>query len=580
MTFLSGFAEGFTNERNRRLDREAQKEDIAFKYKFDALREKKTKWEEKKAKESQMAKQAAMVAEAVGDREFAGVAMEHLSAGVSFDSLLEDARKGKFQRDPNATNTKTVDVASTAMPSYDSLMETTKPTTAMPEGVEMSENQEVAPKRKWYEPTPIDEKVDARIDEIDPEIRKASKEYDSFTPKPVDTGGWLYKDDTKVKVGTPAEALFELDQARIDGDPAKIKVAQMKVAAHTAVARLTRVVKPDEGDYAIVDENGNLESFFIGRLDIDPDNPGQERVFNVSDGNPSLVTTRFKKISPEVMKEYSKVSASVGDRVEKYTLKTAAYAKALDTVSQIDQVLARNPQAAKKVSEVAVIVRSVGQEVEGLFSIIQNQTEEGKQSLEQGNLEGAEASAKAIEDSVTGLLSKPNRTLAEDAVLLEGLRVSQAFQLAAANGQTGQGVSTKDYENFYKMGGGTDKDSIRKAALSNLTQIFTGIESERIQLDSNPEIKSLDKRLGFKSGLRAPRIGDMLIEQGRENLLKINKEVTDIYQANSNDANRAAQADGTLKPTEVKTINSKEDYDNLPSGAKYIAPDGKERVKK
>lgn len=110
--FAKGFATGFINERNRRLETEKSQDEITLRYQLEALSKKKSEWEEQQKKDSETIETAKAIGEQVGDPEFAPKAAKLLQRGIyTPQQILEEYERGGFRRKP--TKDATVEVPNT-----------------------------------------------------------------------------------------------------------------------------------------------------------------------------------------------------------------------------------------------------------------------------------------------------------------------------------------------------------------------------------------------------------------------------------------------------------------------------------
>ena len=104
MSFLEGFAQGFTQERNRRLEKEQRNEELKLQYAMPELMKRKGEWEAKKQEEKDMSDNATMLANQAGDPSFYNAAMQELKAKVPVTTIQERIQKGHYvQKKKDAT---------------------------------------------------------------------------------------------------------------------------------------------------------------------------------------------------------------------------------------------------------------------------------------------------------------------------------------------------------------------------------------------------------------------------------------------------------------------------------------------
>jgi hypothetical protein len=98
MSFLEGFAQGFTQERNRRLEKEQRNEELKLQYAMPELMKRKGEWEAQKEKDKSYSQQATTLAQQVGDPSFVSAAMQELKNGVPYQTMQERIAKGHYAK--------------------------------------------------------------------------------------------------------------------------------------------------------------------------------------------------------------------------------------------------------------------------------------------------------------------------------------------------------------------------------------------------------------------------------------------------------------------------------------------------
>lgn len=491
MTFLEGFAQGYGDASKARLEREAQKEDTQFRYGMDFLVKQREKRDEKKLKETEMANQSKIIAQQVGDPDFAPTAMQHLKLGTAPDKLIENYTKGNFKKNPKfVAPTTTIKVPTGVEPEYDTYGENFLPN------------------------------VKKQIDELDPTLRKVPREQEDLSTLNSEQSQYLYQNPEEVKIGPYEQASYELELAIKNKDPVKIADAKLKISAHENALTRKAVIeakaqKKNVVPYVMLDDNGEIISRFAGEKVIDAD--GAEVLKNVSNnqvdgsGNPVNLdvlaqqgkVVEFSEKDAEklfdLQNRYGKQSADFNNARDKFT-------GALTTIKTIDGILTAHPEVTTMSSDAAVFVKSLQDEAGAAYSMIANEQNEIDSMIENGVTDGLGGKIAELEESTKEFsdkfMAQANTDIALAKALYEGQRKLLSYQMAGANGISGAGMSKKDQENFYDTtGGNKSAPEVMEAIKQTSYSVYNVLKSSRDTLNQNKEVEAFEGWTHVKTGL-------------------------------------------------------------------------------
>lgn len=581
MTFLSGFAESFNATRNARLEREAQQEDMMFKYKMDSLVKMREKREAKSAKETELAGQAKMLAGQFGDDNFATTAMQELKLGVSPETIQERIGKGYYQKNPDyKAPTQTLKVpAGVSQVQYDTGMDS------------------VDPKQK--------KQVDAinkRIDTIDPTLRgETITNKEEITSTTDGKGAYVFKPTNEIKIGDMNDSMWALYQAKQSGDPERIRNAEAQV-------EINRRVETERTMMQARANGKNVDTYFSINPDgtLGPQLPGEVRedgLYNVADPmNPQKVSGPVRRMSDDDVKRYNSLVDDFGKASKDYNGNAESFVSALHASQQMTQILHNDPQAATLASKGLGLIESLSGEAQAGYKAILGIEQKISQKTASGKIDGIEKDimdhAKAVDEFLKngGVLSDANQAKAINAAKYNSLRMQTAYQIAQATSTDGK-VSNQDLANALEIiGNSSDPKQILPALNAQMQGAFLKLQSSQATLNRNPAVDDFEKRYGVKTGLKGKRIGDIImgtelpIDQKKvlmQYLGGITREYAtgqadtfnsvreqQIQQPQAGYQDKAVKSDAA--PVEIK---SKDDFDKLPSGTKFRAPDGSIRRK-
>lgn len=512
--FLSGFAEGFVTERRRTIERQQDLDDQSFQYRMKYLTDQREKRDAKKVKETEWSRQAKDLAAQYGDPEAASSFYKELANGISYETQQKRIVEGSIQRNTNYVKpTQTVKV---------------------PSAVSME------PLDAQF---PTNERVDKRIDSIDPTLRIAQPETDNEFSTLADTpdSQFVYKPANQMEVGDLDQAQYELMIAEQNKDePAKAS-ARLKIRAiELAETRKAQIKARAEGKssrtYVMRDpKTGKVMSTFTGEIREDGNlwNTSNPQV----DGNGntgSIVTAeqmgQVVEISENATKEWIDLEKNFGKKSADLHEGSANFVGAMNSSKKILEILDRNPTVVSRAADAVEFARDLQGDVRAAYEIIVGKQTEIKTAMDNGDTDTARTLiaqyAGDVNDLIeraeqnSGLLSADNQKLASDKAIYDSLKTLLTFQMASANGVSGAKMSDKDFMLFEQIIGGRKRnaDDVRMA-ISNAGQIvMTTLDAHREQINRDPSVRGFKMRNGFDPGIEVPRVGDLLVEMGREDL--------------------------------------------------------------
>jgi len=517
--FMTGFAEGYINAADKRREREADKENLQFKYRMDALTEKRTLREQQKLQEVEWTKQAKIAAERIGDPSFATEAYKQFAAGRTVEQVFTDIDSGSYSRDPNyqrpATTVKFETPKGVAPEEQGDTSYRDPAVSAQP-----SEPEGLMARGKRINQERMDSRIDERIRDVDPTLLD-----DEVETAQVDTTGeptgWVYKNKNEVELPPEGDVRLRLAKAQQTGDKSGQKEAELQLSIwNTIHAEETKRTKDAEGKntgyFFRVGSNNRVGTMFLGEVQetdegnvvFDVSNPTQEKV----------VTEDFIAVSEDGLKEYQQVAKDFGTAAKDYNVAKDEFKGALSVSADIVSILERNPEVTTLAGQGAKYLNQLEDEVKGIANVLDQQGNEIEQQIGTGNTEGLQAKIYEYEKQAQNLLSTPNKSLAQDVVEYETLRKLAAFKYAAANGVSGQGMSDRDFREFYEATGGSkNKEAVIKALQNNAASVFAVLDSARMTLDKNQQVRVFEDTYlqGKSSGLRPGFIGDDLAPRMR-----------------------------------------------------------------
>lgn len=532
--FASGFAQGFIRSREKSEDRRAEQENIMFKYKMDGLMQQKEKRTKRKEQEDEWGRQAKGLSAQMGDSEFSTVALNELKNGVSYETIQKRIAEGAYATNADyKTPTQTVKVPKAVAQPVN-----TEPSAAAP-GTLSSDEMSMAPQTPGpFAGVPVvggimergrqkraarqDERVNARIDEIDPSLRQAAEE-DSGYSYTTDSANskYQYKPKNELKIGDYADAVYKLNIAQQNKDPIALRDAQAEVRAHEMVlTRKAKIEAEAKGEnvrtYVAVGPDGKLGKQFAGVA-------RENGLYDISDPrqpNGAEVMGNFVEMNDEDMKRWNTLTDNFGKTSSDYNnIAAPAFIAAVDSAAKIDDLLTRDPGAATSTYKGIALLGRLEGEAKAAYGALTSMEDEIAVKAASGDMEGmealiakhADATMKFMDDSV---LTPGNQQKIINGGLYNSLKLSAAYQFAMAK-SSGEKMSNQDFNNEISRitGDGTENPEVVKAALrASGQEAFLRLNTVQNSLNKDPSINQFETRLGVKTGLKADRIGDKIMQ--------------------------------------------------------------------
>lgn len=546
--FLSGFAEGYLTERKRRTEREQDLEDQSFQYRMKYLTDQREKRDAKKLKEVELSKKAKSLAEMAGDPDFASTAYKELSNDVSYETLQKRIQDGMYQKNPNyVAPTKTVKV---------------------PEAVSME---------PYDSQFPANEKINKRIDAIDPTLRIPKVEDNNYTTIAQDDGNpYLFKPKEQ-KIGDYDQAQYELLKAKESNDPAAMREAETKLKAHEiALTREAAIKARAEGKsakiYIMKDKNGRMTSTFTG--EIRDGNLWNTSVPTVDGyGNTGKIVSAedmnsIQEVSPEAFEAMEKLEYEFGKQSSDLREGMSNYVGVINTSQKMISLLNQSPEVTSITASGVELARDMTEEAKIAYQVVFGKENEIKEKFKSGDMNGLEKMITEYEQDVEtlvqksskdgGIMGASNQRIASDKAIYDSLRNLLTFQMAAANGVSGAKMSDKDFDKFWDMVGGDKRDpnDVIRAIQNSSQVVLTTIDGHRQQINNHPAVKGFQVRYGFDPGVQVPRVEDLLIDMGREDLIPTFRELTGKAEMGKINAVVGAQNSAIDKTPEAGAIPS------------------------
>lgn len=576
MTFLSGFAEGYINERNRRLEEQSRKDEIKFRYKMDYLTSQRELRTKKKQEEQDLYKKASSLAQQLGDPDSTQTFFQELKNGMDYETGQKRIAEGAYVRNPN----------------YQKPAQTIKVPKAVSQTV--SYDMEGTDGPEW-------QKINSDIDAIDPTLRTATieddNEFSTVGGEGEVTSPYMFKPQNVYKIGAYKDAVYKYEKAKQSGDPVALREAELEIKVHQRVFNdealaKARIEGKDARYYVTLDENGKMTSGLVGRKEvvngetllINISNPEENDPHNELGG--SIVTQRVVELPEHGQKRLDDLTDKFTTRVQKYDAGSGSFVTAMDTATKITKLLDADPNAATFSGRGLNLINKIGEEFRAGYEIILGKDQQIQAAIESGNTEGIEAMVSEYQQEVqkftSGLLSKENRTTGENAAILQSLKIAAAYQFAVAQGVTTGKMSNQDFQNNYEQiaAAGTPTDIIN-GLRSTAAGAFTRLRATEAALNKSPDVKMFETQYGFKTGLKATRIGDLIMSgefdpEQKRILMTYLSSLEGNQKAGEQEAAASASAP---PPTEEFQFQNTDQYD-LEGASEVLKSDPSEENKK
>lgn len=592
MTFLSGFAEGFINERNKVRDRRNEVDDMQFQYRMKYLTDQREKRDKKKLEETKWAQEAKDLAAQFGNPDAAASFYKERANGVEYTTLQKRIAEGAIQENSNWTApTQKIKI---------------------PTGVSMTEE----PLDAQF---PKNERVDKMIDQADPTLRKPvqseQNEFSTLIDEP--NSQFIYKPKNEIEVGDYDDAVYQREVARKNGDIAGVEAADLKIRSHEMALTRKAFIEAREKDkgtklYVVKDSKGKmLSSPFTGEERPDgfwntsvptrDANGNRGKIVNIEEGQ------ELMEIRPDTFEVLEKLTNNFSKSAAKVNEGQSYAISALGSARGMIQILNETPEVTTDVAGAAEWARDLTAEVKTAYDLVANGEAEIDAAFAANDANAVQnliheqiKNVKDLEEramSGTGLMGPRNQRIASNKAVYRSLARLYTYQIAAANGISAAKMSDKDFTIFSEISGGEKKnrDDVLRAIQNSYVGIMNNLDAMKSPINNSREIALFKEWYGLDPGLEIPRIGQQLMdmqfegeggEERRAGLLATLKEISGKQEMGKlravSDARRNSldPAINQVEEEQPIKVTSKEEYDALPTGTVYLDPNGKKRTKK
>ncbi|AXP07719.1 hypothetical protein SmphiM6_28 [Sinorhizobium phage phiM6] len=506
-TFLSGFAKGYINERERRLDEQNRKDEIKFKYKMDTLvsqRELRTK---KKQEEEEAYNQAKALASQMGDPNAVGTFFNEIAIQkISPETLQKRIADGAYQKNENYTQpTQTIKVP-VGVQNYD---------------IPGTDGEDWAG-------------INADIDAIDPTLRVGDDGSSSVRGDNVGNSYLVYKPKDEVKFAGFAEADYAYKVALDSGDPVAIRKTKLALDSHKDIETFKAQQKAkQEGKsgqvYGVVDAKGNLIGApFVGEVDTT-----EGTMYNTSDPRgktivPIAQDQRVVAISEDQNKRRYEILQRKREDVEKYKASVGSYGAAINTQLQLEKLVQEHPNVTYAVTDLAVLAKSVQGNARAAMDLLVKQDAAVQAAFQSGDSDAIENAVSRFQTTMEdGILSQGVVDEAVAKARYNSLLTNAVYQFAAANGINGRDMSDKDVAAFKRMISEGGSDAILQNLDSINQSVLLKIMSTEKGFGKDPALQALMGEIGVTGmdSISLPRVGDMLDEVNPSGTLRMKHDL-------------------------------------------------------
>lgn len=590
--FVKGFANGFVNERNRRLQEEKETNQMTLQFRLKNLSDEQDRARAKREKAQEDLKKAKSFSEYIGDPSIASTAAKWFDGGGTWDGLLQEVQPDgslykKTQKDITV-ETRNPELDTNKGIKIPPVVANTVPVAEVPTGFEGVDKTIPVISEQ-----PVDNtfaKADEKIREIAPQLLEKQAEPD--LEKITENSEWGWRPKTvQEKFPSLAEAADNRLKAIESGDQAALAVADRQLKALSYAINLQRPEKEGMHRYAVLDNKNRFVRYFTGTPVVDPD--GKRQVRDVDTGK--YVNGTVKYIDPEDYKQIGPVTEALAKKTTDIIVKRANFVTAADTGAKMIALSSKFDLAATRVGGLTAGVKSLLEEAKAGLTLISGEGEQFFESIEgrqkslddavaKGDYESLKTQAQDMRKAVDKLMSQGIKDQAQAAVLYETYKTSLVYALAASKGETGNGLSQKDVENFRNQISGTSPETIEAQISAALSSNFRGLKAEAngINSEGSMGVKILQDKLGFDLGLGVKRMGKFIEEQYTDEngqLTPDGQAVMRLFNKIENQSNPLP--DSTFTPEDKAQQNqsvnipkiSSEEFAKIPPGTKFIAID-------
>jgi hypothetical protein len=417
---------------------------------------------------------------------------------------------------------------------------------------------------------------------------KAKKLFTSTDPN----DSWKFVPETKKEKFLPlAEAVYLRSKAQQSGDKDDFIKYDTMVKAHSYAEGLEKPQNPEIMHFAQVDPKTGALRYFNGVREVDME--GNLQIRNIR-------TNKYESgdnipISDEDYKQIGPVMSRFDERTAKFNMRRAKFTSSLESGTKMIQLAKEYDLASTKVGGWTASARSFLEELKAGVTVLggeeqafveelstgktQAQLDEAVKTAEKtGDSTQVKGMVKNLQAKIDSMMSDGIKSQAEAAVIFETYKTALTYDLAAANGETGNGLTQKDVQMFREMIYGNDPATIRRSVSSALSTVYRNLNSEATGINSDSgsmELKNLEQRLGFKLGVSVDRWGNYLQRNYEDNpqmFTEVNSLFKDVqgYSIPKNQQKLAPEVTQETAPMEIEVNGRK-----VNTGKVYTTPSGR-----
>lgn len=634
-SFVSGFAQGFLDQYNRRKDREADMEKIGLQYRLQNLQKEQDKWDEQQEKDKELSKEAKILAAQTGKPWMAQARLAYKN--MSVQEILKMYEDGHLQEvapvsqtvnipNPELAQNKRAIQADVPAGVDPTLAQQPKLRGETPDQYNAFKKNGVGPTR-YETPNPVD---DTTTNSTDPrpypstwskdeqeKMTKIDKKIEDMglgyllkkreKPEDVDTSNMNFRfvpAEKQTNLPPLDAALYDLRQAVKAGDQEKInQKTEVLQAIQDKMDMEARAKARAEGKLvktkAIYDKNGK----FLNTVPVEyneqgiPINTSTNKEFVLGEGQTSInVSEKAIENLPDVRKAFQKDSTDYFQAAEN-TMQALTIGRNMVDIQQRHR---NDNLMTTTTGDFLQVVGGIDANLGAIGAALNNQSAALDAKLNDKNASDEDISSQLASYANTfkeferelsgkaGLLSDKNTQAVVDKTLYENYQKMLAYRIALAQGQTPGKMSNRDYQIALDnvRGGPNVQGSTAQQIIAQQLQLLiqsNDLRRGNLEAQIKPVINSeLD---GFDPGLVPKRLGQMITdERDRMFLNSIGTMATRARTYTKDALERSDAVDNINQNSSIPRLSSNRDeaisqYNALKPGTQYIDPNGIPKTK-
>jgi hypothetical protein len=595
--FMAGFAGALTDGINDRKKRKAEREDDVFRMSYQSYLSNKDSMKASKEKDRAAAANAELMAAGTANPEEAYKAIyQTLINGGDAKLLAESLKENdiKIIDTPEAAKVDKIDSVS-----VDGQMSEAMPT---PSGVEApgqtaptADTKISGPAKQesnWfaemfsnedsnvdkYRNSAIKKIADATGQDYDTVAKTITGDYRSAQTDPVKFV--FQKRDKNEELQTYEKELYKLKLAELDGNPADIAKARLRVSVFTDKALLeSSLDSRNNVRMATTNEAGE----YGGSVDIAQSDIIQARENGLTevktvDGR-MVPMAALRSVDEKYLENRMKVFEKFGTQTEDYNKSLAAYTSVATIGNKLIRYGRENPDILTSTAGASATIQGWVNDIQGAVNIFDKQFGENvKNGVYAGSAEDRAAMMSQLEEAskkaatqMSDILTDATKSDADRYAAYQNLQTLMVYQIAAMDLQTGKSLTIEEMENYKELSRAKDPVKLEARINETLLQKYSDLQTQGTIQNNNPMIKNLEVMGGgIKSGLSvitpdqlAERSNNVDLQQRQAIIRDLNAQQTPINYEN---LPPEAQPQETKTRPEFKT--------NLESAEWYINEQG------